>query len=300
MTAGHEVPLPPDWLDRVARYPADGGPSGADWIRTVPGRIDEALTRWDLVVDGPPATGWTAVVIPVRRGEESLALKVGWPHTDGAHEHLVLRTWSGRGAVRLIAADPGRGLLLLERLDASRDLRSVDLDTASRIIGGLIGRLGIPAPPQIPRIAPYLEPHLERMRHREGVPRRVTERTLALARDLFSTPTPETLLHTDLHHENVLASDREPWLAIDPKSLAGHPGFEFVPMLPHQIDESTTSVRHTIRRQLAIAADAAGVDIDEALAWSLMRAGLELSWAVEMGDTDEVTRFVTLGKALDE
>ncbi len=34
------------------------------------------------------------------------------------------------------------------------------------------------------------------------------------------------LLCTDLHAENVLASEREPWLAIDPKPFVGDPAFD--------------------------------------------------------------------------
>src|SRR5690606_39320812 len=34
----------------------------------------------------------------------------------------------------------------------------------------------------------------------------------------------DRLLHWDLHYANVLAGEREPWLAIDPKPLAGDPG----------------------------------------------------------------------------
>ena len=33
----------------------------------------------------------------------------------------------------------------------------------------------------------------------------------------------DRLLHWDLHFENVLSAEREPWLAIDPKPLLGHP-----------------------------------------------------------------------------
>jgi streptomycin 6-kinase len=34
------------------------------------------------------------------------------------------------------------------------------------------------------------------------------------------------LLHGDLHHENILAAEREPWLAIDPKGVVGEPARE--------------------------------------------------------------------------
>ena len=34
------------------------------------------------------------------------------------------------------------------------------------------------------------------------------------------------LLHTDLHAGNVLAAEREPWLAIDPKPYVGDPAYD--------------------------------------------------------------------------
>ncbi|GGW53564.1 hypothetical protein GCM10010381_43810 [Streptomyces xantholiticus] len=39
----------------------------------------------------------------------------------------------------------------------------------------------------------------------------------------------DRLLHWDLHFDNVLAAEREPWLVIDPKLLVGDPGFELCP-----------------------------------------------------------------------
>lgn len=46
----------------------------------------------------------------------------------------------------------------------------------------------------------------------------------------------DRLLHWDIHDENVLAGDRSPWLAIDPKPLAGDPGFELWPALNSRFD----------------------------------------------------------------
>ena len=228
--------------------------ASAIWVETVPRLIDEALTRWDLVLDGPARTGWTAVVVPVRRGAQRLALKVTWPHPEGRVEHLALRRWNGAGAVRLVAALPSEGLLLLERLDADHDLTAVWADDACALVGGLLARLHVPAPPQVPRIGPYLAPHLQRMAGRAAVPRRVVSRTQGLARDLLTGDVPEVLLHTDLHYENVLRSPDGRWLAIDPKPLAGHPGFEVWPLLRNRVDEMGTgsalrwSVRQTITR----------------------------------------------------
>ncbi len=292
---------PAAWAEQVSGYPADGGPTGADWVRAVPRLLASGMERWGLTPDGAPRTGFTAMVVPVRRGDEALALKVTWPHPEGRHEHLALRHWDGDGAVRLVAARPGEGLLLLERLDPDEDLRGVWADEACATIGGLLARLNVPAPPQVEELATYLPPHLERMQHRAEVPRRVVDRTRGLARELLADPGPGLMLHTDLHYENVLRSPDGRWLAIDPKPLAGHPGFELLPALRNRVDEmgSGAAFRWSVRHRLGILAAAAGIDEDEARAWSLLRAGLEVSWSVAEGE-DAVTACIALTKALDD
>jgi streptomycin 6-kinase len=45
-------------------------------------------------------------------------------------------------------------------------------------------------------------------------------------RSLPRTAERRVLLFTDLHPDNVLASDREPWLAIDPKPYVGDPTYD--------------------------------------------------------------------------
>lgn len=296
-----EVALPAAWAERVAGYPADGGPSGAEWLTAVPGLLTEALERWSLEVDGTPRTGWTSLVVPVRRGEELLALKVTWPHPEGRWEHVALRAWDGEAAVRLVAALPSSGLLLLDRLEPDADLSEVPAEEACEVIGGLLARLHVPAPPRVPRLGAYLAPHLERMRHRPAVPGRVVTRTLGLARDLLGGDVPELLLHTDLHFGNVLRSRSGAWTAIDPKPVAGPPGFDLWPVLRNRAAELGTGAafRWSVRRRLALTAAAAGLDEDEARAWTLLRAGIETSWATLEGP-DAVTTCVALTKALDE
>ena len=295
------VDLPGRWVEQVSGYPADGGPTGAEWVHDVPRLVAAGLERWDLAVDGSPRTGWTALVVPVRRGRERLVLKVTWPHPEARLEHLALRHWDGSGAVRLVAAHPADGLLLLERLDADEDLGEVWTDEACTVIGGLLARLNVPAPPQVVPLAAYLPPHLERMQRRAAVPRRVVTRTVGLANELLADRGPGLLLHTDLHDENVLRAPDGRWVAIDPKPLSGHPGFELLPALRNRAAEMGTGAafRWSVRHRLSVLAEAAGIDEDQARAWSLLRAGLETSWATEEGEA-AVTLCIALAKALDD
>ena len=299
-----EHPLvPPGWLERVARLPADGGAGGADWAAALPRLLEDLLADWDLTPAGPGLTGWTAVVVPVDRDGEPLALKVVWPHQEAAGEHLALRHWAGRGAVRLVAADPGRGALLLERLDPTRDLREPDIDTACTVIGGLLGRLHIPAPPSVRTLSSTVRRHLPRLAAREDVPRRIATRVAGLAEELLAEPGVDaTLLHADLHFENVLGGEREPWLAIDPKPMAGHPAFEIQPVLRNRVDELGTgsAFRWGVRRRVSVTCEAAGIEEELGRLWSIVHTGIEAGWAAEAGDGEALSLHIATLKALED
>ncbi|CAM5557026.1 aminoglycoside phosphotransferase family protein [Streptomyces violaceorubidus] len=101
----------------------------------------------------------------------------------------------------------------------------------------------------------------------------------------------DRLLHWDLHYENVLAADRAPWLAIDPKPLAGDPGFDLLPALDNRYDPAET------RWRFDAMTDVLGLDRERAGAWSLGRVLQNSLWNVEDGDPLE-TEQMEIGRLL--
>jgi streptomycin 6-kinase len=61
--------------------------------------------------------------------------------------------------------------------------------------------------------------------------RRLVDATRTLLSELTPTQGEQVLVHQDLHGDNVLASDRAPWLAIDPKPLVGEREFSCAPII---------------------------------------------------------------------
>ena len=303
--------VPAQFRTSVQRFSAeDGGvrgPSGADWADRLPRLLAGVLDDWDLQPVGVPRTGWTALVLPVRRDGATFALKLVWPHVEARDEPLVLRRWDGHGAARLVAADPARGALLLEALDASRDLATEDIDTACEVTGGLLRELNVPAPAGLRLLSEFAHDQVGRIEGAQGLlPRRMVERTAGLVRELTVDPSCDaTLVHTDLHFRNVLhslpGSDRPPWLAIDPHPMAGHPGFEVQPLLRNRVDELGTgsTFRYLVRRRLELVCEAAGIDEDLALAWTYVHTAMEARWAADGDDASAVSFNIALLKALD-
>jgi streptomycin 6-kinase len=279
-------------------------PSAATWLANLPALTADYLDRWQLHADGPAMHGVCALVVPVRRADGTPAvLKLTWPHEDAAYEDRALALWNGAGAVRLLAADPDAYVLLLERLHADRDLCRVPLDDALTCVADLLRRLNMPVDGPFIRVADRVPEWSAEFtavleQSSDGVPRRLLEAATAVAADLPSAG-PNVLLHTDLHYENVLAADREPWLAIDPKPMLGDAEYEVAPLLWNRWPEATGSkdlARHLHRRADMVAA-AAGLDRHLVAAWVVVRQTVNALDALDDADGDWRQMSVTIGEA---
>lgn len=277
--------------------------SGEAWLRRLPALVKDSLAQWDLTLDGDPMHGMAALVLPVRRRDDSTAiLKVTWPHLDALHEHLALQRWGGRGAVLLLAANPARWTMLLERLDNSRDLHCVPIDEACMVIGSLLDQLSLEALPQLSRLSAQAADLAEQFGSAPpAIPRRFVEQARALLADLVTdTAVDSQMVNTDLHYGNILAAQRQPWLAIDPKPLAADPAFAVTPALWNRWDEAIASgdLRAHLRHRLAIICARAGVDEERARAWSIVREVQMGLWAIQDDDADELTKAIAIIKAM--
>ena len=300
------VQIPPSFVATVAGRAPDPayGVSGDDWLRRLPALIVGCLARWDLRPDGAARHGECAIVVPVVDREDTpLALKITWPHVEAADEHLALRLWAGDGAVRLVAAAPHDFALLLERLH-DRSLTSTSILEASEEIGRLMVQLDRPATAQFDTLAA----RAERWRGKlaapcDLVPRRLREQASGWLDDLLLTPG-DRLVHEDLHDSNVLAADRQPWLAIDPKPVAGEWAYGVAPIVWNRPDAAAraASLRTHVRLRAEIVADAAGLDPERVGAWTLFRLVLNAVDAAEFAPaSDEFRgRMIALAKAFTD
>lgn len=268
--------------------------------------VRELLDEWSLTPDGAPRSGHTATVLPVLTADGvPAALKVGTRHPETEHEHLALQHWHGDGAVLLLRADPHRMAMLLERL-SREDLTDLWDIEACEIVAAFYPRLHIAAPPQLMRLSSYVGEHVARLAllpRDAPVPHRMVEQAVSLGRAFASDPaTDGRLIHADLHYENVLAGEREPWLVIDPQPMSGDPHYEPAPLLWNRIDELAGDLRGGLRRRFHAVVDAAGLDEDRARDWVVVRMLVNVLWELEEPSPDpgRVTRFITIAKSVQD
>ncbi|XEC26571.1 hydroxyurea phosphotransferase [Streptomyces fradiae] len=307
------IEIPAELAASQAKY---NGEAGRAFIAALPSRAEEFLDRWGLRVTGPSMHGVASLVLPVVAARDGVpgALKLQLLDEETAGEPVALRAWAGDGAVRLLAHDPGTGTMLLERAGgtppgfaggtptqaggsggAGRHLsRVADAREAVGILADLLARLvAVPAPPGLRRLGDIAARMVARTpaaaaRLADPDEAALLRDCAAAVREVMGEPG-DRLLHWDLHYDNVLAAEREPWLAIDPKPLSGDPGFELLPALTNRWDPDPAEIRW----RFDLLTERLGLDRARARAWTLGRVLQNGLWEVADGapalDPDQVS-----------
>lgn len=237
---------------------AEGG-QRREWVLRLPGIVSELADRWSLRLGEPYEPGgscsWVAPALTPAGLE--LVLKVGWRHHEAESEADGLRAWQHHGAVVVhdAHASGATSALLLERCRPGTPLGlAVAEPEQDVVIAGLLSRLwSAPAEGFAFRSLQVMcdtwtaEFHQRLARSPSHLDPGLVEAGMELWRELPGTAKRTVLLATDLHAGNVLASQREPWLVIDPKPYLGDPAYD---VLQHMLncDRLTTEPRRLADR----------------------------------------------------
>ena len=291
---GAEAALPERFVQTVR---ATWGEWGAQWLAALPNLLTDCARRWSLTLAPPfPNLTFHYVAPAVRADGTEAVLKAGVPNKELRSEAAALRVFDGRGSVRLLDSDPDAGLLLLERLRPGAVLTDLadeaNDDEATKIAASVIRGLWRPAPPgcDFPTVAEWGRGFV-RLRARFGggtgpLPTAQVEEAEALFAELLASSASPVLLHGDLHHDNILSAQRQPWLAIDPKGVVGEPAYEVGALLRNLWPDRHTyqNPGRLLERRLHRLAEELALDPARVRDWAVAQAVLSAVWSVEDND----------------
>lgn len=267
------------------------GEPGRQWLGELPALVEAYGQRWSLTVAAPfeplsynfAAPAVTAKGLPV-------VLKAGVPRPELHGEIEALRVYAGRGSVLLLEADAERGVMLLERIEPGARLKETTNDARATEIAALVMQSlwqPLPAGHSFKPVTEWVA-GLQRMRARyDGGTGPLPADRVALAEqlfeDLFRSAAPAVLLHGDLHHENILAGRRAPWLAIDPMGVAGEPAYEVGALLRNPTPEVAAwpDLPAIQSRRVDQLAEILGFDRQRIIGYGIAQAVLSAWWTLE-------------------
>lgn len=245
--------------ERVRKTAVSFGTEGERWLEQLPTRVAELEQEWSVAA-GPPyeADGCVSWVAPARGVDGAQAvLKISIPHREARHEAEALRAWDGQGAVRLLRASEDGFCMLIERCIPGTNLWSLGEEEANEVGAAILQRVWREPPPgasfeTVAAIAAEWCEEMPREAPTAGHDPELVEQAVRLARELSATQPRQVIVHGDFHPGNVLAAERESWLAIDCKPLVGDPAYDLAQWFGNRVEAAVAAPDPVaaIRRQI--------------------------------------------------
>lgn len=198
------------------------GSRGQKWLRQLPILVQQIAQAWDLNNLRPIETMTYNYVLSGFQKEKPIILKISLDAERLHKETNTLKIFSGYGAVSVLNSDTHA--LLLEHLMPGYSLKTYlpdRKDEARLLMCQIMKRLHQASLPQNSSTSfPLIDDLLKTLDKEWDIPTKYLVKARFLKNKLLNYAQPYTLLHWDLHHDNILLHDKE-WIVIDPQGVIG-------------------------------------------------------------------------------
>lgn len=266
-----EIPKQLQWLETRE--------DGRRWLAKLPSIIGVLKEAWELEIDTPYKSGNVSFVAPARRGANEFVLKVQWPHEECMFEADALKLWNGNGAARLIEHDRENHALLMERCVPGITLADSEDADPIGIAASVVQKLWVPASEPFKHIKgeakdwhALLSANADKMAHIGE--HKIIDVALDYLNELPKDLGEIVLTHQDLHGLNIISSERDGFLAIDPKPLLAEREFSLAPIIRSaELGHSEKDVMYRLDRLTS------DLDLDrqKVAAWTIAQT---MAWSV--------------------
>ncbi|SPZ65075.1 Aminoglycoside/hydroxyurea antibiotic resistance kinase [Serratia quinivorans] len=245
------------------------------------------MQRWQLQPDGQAFETHSSLLMPVRYQGAAAMLKIAREQEE-KFGGLLMCWWQGDGAARVLAwHDDG---ILLERAQGRLSLAQMVRDgedrRATAILCQVVARLHAPRAEPLPELIP-LDQWFNSLWPAAQAHGGMLRLSASVAAELLTSPREQTVLHGDIHHDNVLDFAERGWLAIDPKRLYGERAFDYANIFCNPNYGIATDPDIFLCRVEQVCR-LAGLDRQRLLRWILAWAGLSAAWFMEDGEAADI------------
>lgn len=262
-------------------------PNGPDWLAVLPQVLATCAERWSLQIEPPFDGSHVSYAAPaITDAGERVVVKVQFPDRESDHEADALKVYAGRGHVRLLAHAPDLNALLVECCEPGTSLGQAPETNVDALTLAILREVW-------PAQGSFLELRSEAVLWIQALeeaalkddksngPARGTAyfgQAMRVLNALVASQASPVFVNRDLHRDNVLQANREPWLVIDPKPILAEREFALANRLPMfgttEIEDAQSDVISRLNRY----AGTLELDAHRARAWAFARAVL---WSLD-------------------
>lgn len=278
------------------------GAVGKKWLENIPQIIKKYEQIWQIKVLSSYNLTYNYVAPVVCQDGSRAVIKIGIPQDKEFRTEIeALSVFKGAGSVRLLREDRINGVILLEEINPGLPLSSLEDDEgATRILAKVMKKLWKPLVKNhrfiiISDWTRALYEYPKKFKIYQPIPLYLVDKAIKLFKELIDTSTEPVLTHGDLHYDNVLSSNRDEWLAIDPKGIAAERAYETAAMIrnPYKKISAMKNIEDLLKRRILILAEELNFDPKRIHQWCLAQTILSGVWtAEEKKDTQHALKAV--------
>lgn len=269
--------------------------------------IKELEEKWSIKVGERFDPSYNYVAPVTQTDGTEAVLKIGLFNDKGFKtEAEVLRAFEGKGIIKLLKEDLENNAILIERVRPGIPVSSLEDDEkATRIIASVMKRLWkkLPENHNFPTLFEWFRGfEWYKTNFKNGpIPEDLFNQAENLFKIFLENPHAQYLLHGDLHHENVLSSNRDTYLAIDPKGVVGEREYEVAAVLrnPYQKLIEANNLPDLLRRRIEVLSEELGFDKQRIRDWGIAQTVLSVIWSLEKKN-DRVLPWLKIAQALSQ
>lgn len=283
------------------------GELGKKWINDLPEFISYYEKKWGFTVgESFEQSQFNVVLNVIKNDGMSAVFKCCVPNKEFVTEVKSLVHYNGIGAVRLLENDSDKGALLIEKIKPGLSLEesslSIEDQTAKAV--SVCKKLHKPInhSKDFPTLTDwFFEFHSKIAKKFNGAygpfSKTSIQKVDCLSSELLVSQKNTVLLHGDLHYANLLLSENNNYVCIDPKGVIGEPEFE-IP-LPRVNKEIT---QKTLLYYLDCYSEQSQFDKKRIYAWLFSKAVLAAWWTIEdSGVVSEFTqKFLAVAEVMEK
>lgn len=277
------------------------GDEGRKWLDSIPLKIETYRQKWGIEVFPPFVLSYNYVAPAKRSDGKDVVLKIGFlKDREFQNEIEALEVFDGDGIPKLIEADRKNAVILMEQVLPGVSLSTIEDDAkATRILASVMRKIRKPLPKnsRFITISEWTKELYEN--HSSSIPFNFIKKAQKVFEDLIDSSASPVITHADLHHDNVLSSDRDGWLAIDPKGIVAEPAYETAAMIrnPYKKLKDMENIEETLKNRILILSEELGFDPKRIHNWCFAQTVLSGVWTRD--DAAYTNHALKVAQALD-